>query len=48
MNDKGVAGIAPEAQLLVIKCDADAEGNFLRASDLVFGLAYATKQMQMW
>lgn len=41
MNDKGVAGIAPEAQLLVIKCDADAEGNFLRASDLVFGLAYA-------
>lgn len=41
MNDKGVAGIAPEAELLVIKCDADAEGNFLRASDLVFGLAYA-------
>lgn len=41
MNGKGVAGIAPEAELLVIKCDADAEGNFLRASDLVFGLAYA-------
>ena len=41
MNDKGVAGIAPEAELLVIKCDVDAEGNFLRASDLVFGLAYA-------
>lgn len=40
-NEAGITGIAPEAELLVIKCDADANGNFLKASDLVFGLAYA-------
>lgn len=40
-NGSGITGVAPETELLVIKCDADAQGNFLRASDLVFGLAYA-------
>ena len=40
-NSKGITGIAPEAELVVIKCDCDASGTFLRSSDLVFGLAYA-------
>ena len=42
MNDSvGITGIAPEVELIVIKCDTDGNGNFLRTSDLVFGLAYA-------
>ncbi len=40
-NDEGITGIAPEAELIVIKCDCDENGEFLRSSDLVFGLAYA-------
>jgi len=41
MNGKGITGIAPEAELIVIKCECDEAGNFVRGSDLVFGLAYA-------
>ncbi len=43
-NGKGVAGIAPEAQLLVIKAECNKEGVFERGSDLVFGLYYAIEQ----
>ncbi len=43
-NGTGITGIAPEAELIVIKCNADADGNFLRGSDLVFGLAYAIER----
>ena len=42
MNDGvGITGIAPEVELIVIKCETDGKGHFLRSSDLVFGLAYA-------
>ena len=42
MNDGvGITGIAPEVELIVIKCETDGEGHFLRSSDLVFALAYA-------
>lgn len=41
MDGKGTVGIAPEAELLVIKAECDSAGNFLRVSDLVFGLHYA-------
>ena len=41
MNGEGVVGIAPEVKLLVIKAECNANGEFLRSSDLVFGLYYA-------
>ena len=42
MNDGvGITGIAPNVELIVIKCETDGNGQFLRGSDLVFGLAYA-------
>ena len=40
-NQVGIAGLAPDAELVVIKCDCDETGNFVRGSDLVFALAYA-------
>ncbi|WP_400245552.1 leucine-rich repeat protein [Methanomethylophilus alvi] len=43
-DDNGIAGIAPEVNLLVIKADCDGAGHFLRTSDLVFGLYYAIEQ----
>ncbi len=45
MNDgNGIAGIAPEVQLLVIKAECDEYGTFYRTSDLVFGLYYAIER----
>lgn len=44
MDGKGIVGVAPEAELVVIKCDCDSSGTFLRGSDLVFGLAYAIER----
>ena len=43
-NNEGIAGIAPDVNLLVIKCDVDPSGEFVRGSDAVFGLAYAIEQ----
>ncbi len=43
-NDEGITGVAPEAEILVIKCECDESGTFTRGSDLVFGLAYAIEQ----
>ena len=40
----GVVGIAPQVTLLVIKCEVDENGNFLAASDLVFGIYYAIEK----
>ena len=40
-NGEGITGIAPDAELVVIKCDCDENGKFVRSSDLVMGLAYA-------
>ena len=37
-------GIAPEVTLLVIKAECDANGNFYRTSDLVFGPYYAIER----
>lgn len=41
MDQTGITGIAPESDLIVIKCETDGNGQFTRSSDLVFGLAYA-------
>ena len=41
MDGVGTVGIAPEVELVVIKAESDSAGNFLRTSDLVFGLYYA-------
>lgn len=40
-NSEGITGISPDVNLVVIKCDVDDTGKFVRGSDLVFGLAYA-------
>ena len=43
-NSEGIAGIAPEAELLVIKCEvSDGRAEF-RSSDIIFGVAYAIEQ----
>ena len=44
MNSERVVGIAPQAELIVIKAECDANGNFVRSSDLVFGLYYAIER----
>ena len=44
MDGQGIVGIAPEVELVIIKCEADAGGTFVRSSDLVFGLAYAIER----
>ena len=44
IDEKGIVGIAPEVTLLVIKAECDEKGNFLRTSDLVFGLYYAIER----
>ena len=44
MDGKGVVGVAPEVTLLVIKAECGPDGNFLRSSDLVFGLYYAIER----
>ena len=41
MDQTGITGVAPESDLIVIKCDTNGNGQFTRSSDLVFGLAYA-------
>lgn len=43
MNGKGVVGIAPEVELLIIKANIPGEGKFYN-SDIVFGIEYATAQ----
>ncbi len=43
MNSGNVVGIAPDAQILVIKAECDAYGSF-RTSDLVFGIYYAIER----
>lgn len=44
MDGNGIVGIAPEVTLLIIKAECDEKGNFLRTSDLVFGLYYAIER----
>ena len=41
MNDVGIAGIAPDVELLVIKCDTDEAGEFKSSADIVFAIYYA-------
>ncbi len=40
-DGKGIVGIAPNVELVIIKVDCDSKGQFYRTSDLVFGLYYA-------
>ena len=42
-NEQGIAGLCPEVEILVIKAECDAAGNF-NVSDLVFGLYYAIER----
>ena len=44
MDGYGTVGIAPDAQILVIKAECDEYGNFCRVSDLVYGLYYAIER----
>ena len=44
MDGNGIVGIAPEVTLLIIKAECNEQGNFLRTSDLVFGLYYAIER----
>ncbi len=44
MDGSGTVGIAPEVNILVIKAECDALGQFLNSSDLVFGLYYAIER----
>ena len=43
MNGEGIVGVAPETELLVIKCEADEKGRF-RSSDLIFAVYYAIER----
>ena len=36
MDGSGTVGISPNVTIIVIKAECDANGNFLRTSDLVF------------
>ncbi len=40
----GTVGIAPEAELLVIKVESEANGGFCHSSDIAFGVYYAIEQ----
>ena len=44
MNGSGTVGVAPQAEILVIKAECDENGTFYSTSDLVFGLYYAIEQ----
>ncbi len=44
MNNGGIVGIAPEAEIIAIKAECDELGRFKRTSDLVFGLYYAIER----
>lgn len=44
MNSDNIIGIAPNAQILVIKAECREDGTFERTSDLVFGLYYAIER----
>ena len=42
MNGLGIVGVAPEVELIVIKCDTiDGGEEFKSASDIIFGIYYA-------
>jgi len=44
MNSGNIVGIAPDVNIIAIKAECDAKGNFARTSDLVFGLYYAIER----
>lgn len=44
MDNVGIAGIAPNVELLIIKANCNASGGFASTSDLVFGLYYAIER----
>ena len=45
MNDIGIAGIAPDVELLVIKCNGDPATNKIDSlSDVIFGIYYAIEK----
>ncbi len=44
LDGAGTVGIAPEAELLIIKVESNASGGFYRSSDVAFGVYYAIEQ----
>ena len=44
INGSGIMGVAPDVELLVIKCDVDETGEFKSSADIVFGIYYAIEQ----
>lgn len=44
MNGAGIAGIAPDVELVVIKCECDNAGNFMSSADIIFAVYYAIEQ----
>jgi len=44
MDKKGMVGVAPEVNVLVIKAECNADGQFTSTADLVFGLYYAIER----
>ena len=44
INGSGIMGVAPDVELLVIKCDVDETGEFRSSADIVFGIYYAIEQ----
>ena len=43
INLKGVVGIAPDVELLVIKCNVDDKGVFVSSADIVYAIDYAVE-----
>ena len=41
MNEVGIVGIAPDVDLLIIKCDVNEAGEFTSSADIVFAIYYA-------
>ena len=44
MNEVGIAGITPDVELLVIKCENDEAGEFKSSADIVFAVYYAIEK----
>ncbi|WP_448915237.1 leucine-rich repeat protein, partial [Eubacterium ramulus] len=44
MDDKGIAGLAPDTELLVVKCELNDRREFKSSSDIVFAIYYAIEQ----
>ena len=44
MNSQGIAGLAPDVELLIIKCEVNEAGEFKSSADITFAIYYAIEQ----